>query len=173
MNYRRIIRLADLFEAKYAQQSIHKDMLANLLSRSIKILSDVVSGQIRFGKDKAQEILNYLTEKQSALQKGAQFQTRIFVNASYIDNIIANMVYSGLPQANIEYNMQVLLATLADQELESTGSFSVKSIPDTILRYKKRLQQSGSPEVADEGSVSGKTSEQIASMQSKPTSYKA
>ena len=140
MSTQRIIRLAQYIEQKYAQQ----DPILNVV---LTALNAVVNSPIQIGKDKAQEVLQYLQEKQSA-----NFQDRQFVDASYLDKIIANMVYSKVPDRNIVYYIQMLLKELSTQKT----NFGVSNIQNTIDRYKRALNHyKGDASMADEWSRSG------------------
>lgn len=148
MSIKRVIKLGESFGQKYAQTNFQSEAI----DRAIKILESIVSGNIVFGKDRAQRMLTYLIQKKN----DPNFKVQKFADASYMDRIIANMVYSNVPDETITYNAKLLLYVFQDQELELTGSFKEAFIPNTIDRYKTALKyHQGQGNLADEWSRSG------------------
>jgi hypothetical protein len=103
---------------------------------AIGFLTQIVNGPIDFGKNKAKEILDYL---QTIVNHTYKYKP--FVDASYIDSIIGNMVYSRIPDTDININANILLDALEDQRLEQTGSFPRSSIANSIKRYHLALNK--------------------------------
>jgi hypothetical protein len=135
MSTTRLIKLGDKFSNKYAQESsLQEDVSAR---DALEFLIPIAQGKLVFGRAKAQQIINYLNDKISR----PSVSTKPFADASYMDSIIGNMVYSGLNDNDVATNAAILLDALADQKLESTGSFPRTSIVASIERYKEALRR--------------------------------
>jgi len=135
MSTTRIIKLGNRLFSKYAQDtSVQSEVSAR---DALEFLIPITQGKLVFGKDKAQAIINYLNSKIS----NPSVPTKLFVDASYIDSIIANMVYSGMSDNDVAANAEVLLDALADQNLENTGSFTRASIAQSLNRYKEAMRK--------------------------------
>jgi len=134
MSTNRIIRLAQILSTKYADNfSFQEEVSAH---DALDFLRPIANGPLEYGRDKAQQIVKYLDKK---LQDPNY--TVPFADASYVDSIIANMVYSKLPDSTVSVNALSLLEALKDQKLEETGSFKREFIPNAIARFKKALSQ--------------------------------
>ncbi len=103
------------------------------------VLNPVLQSQFQIGKDKANEILAYF--KQKLIDK----QSRKFVDASYIDQIVGNLVYQKMPDQQIQTLIGQLLGALSDQGLKNdpklpgSGSFTPQLIKPSVDRWKIAL----------------------------------
>jgi len=134
MSTSKLIKLGDKLFSKYAQDSFQQEVSAR---DALEFLIPITQGNITFGKDKAQKVVDYLNSKIN----NPATPTKLFVDASYIDSIIANMIYSNVPDNDVSVNAEILLDALEDQNLETTGSFPRTSIAQSIARYKEAMRR--------------------------------
>lgn len=142
----KIIRLGEKLSTKYAQHVSLQDEV--YVKDAIELLQPIANSSIKFGADKASKLLNYLNHKLLGNKVGK------FVDASYIDNIIGNLVYNKVSDASIVNQINIILDAIKEQQLEESGSFTRAFIAPTIERYKKALSLlNGDGQAASEWSL--------------------
>lgn len=142
MTMQRVIKLGERLLDKYAQPLSVQEEID--IHDALEVLEPISVSQLQFGANKAARIMSHLNDK----LRGTMTQPANFADASYMDNIIGNMVYSRIPDDTIMHNANIIMDALKDQNLETTGSFTRAFIPSTIARYKEALRIHNNDSVA-------------------------
>lgn len=150
MSKREVIKLGQELSGKYTTNR-SQEFNANLISRAINALNQIIQGDIEFGKPQAQRMLSHLT---SLNQNQTGQKPQLSVSAVDMNNIIANMVFNKMPDNVVIYNARLILSLFP--VLEDTGSFKESFIKPTMARYDNVLSKlNNDSKSADEWARSG------------------